>query len=63
MQAEHDISCNGYQQSRLHSAPRAVPVLQVDRESDSRKAAHFGEALHRHRTDAANHQYDMHDFL
>ena len=49
------------EQSRLHPAPSAVPVLHVDRQPEhARPTSVPHDRLH---GDAANHQYDINDFF
>ncbi len=50
-----------HQEGRLHSAPRAVPVLHVAPPTRRTRGPSSVSTIG-HYGDAANHQYDMHDF-
>ena len=61
LQPQHHFGGHRHEEGRLHSAPRAVPVLRFHREPDARAADFGGDD--RAQGDAGNHQYDIHDFF
>ena len=62
LHAEHHIRSHRDEESRLHPAPPALPVLRLDRESKPYPPQSRWPRSARH-GDAANHQYDIHDFF